>query len=411
MAEITRRKWMILLPVAALAVSVILVLALRREAPPVTFVKVAREGLNQTITSNGKVEPISPVVARAEFPTFVEKVMAAEGQPVRRGQIILTLDAADIRSQLAEARGNLLAAETDLRHANAGGAPEEMAQLQGDLRAAEVEVASLERTGKALKELVAKQAATEDELAQNQSALTKAQAHLQALQQRKEALAQNATVNVESSGLRAGQAREQVQSLEEKVNSAVIRSTVDGTLYSLPVRAGDYVKIGDQLAELADLRHVQVRAYVDEPDLGWLEPNEYVQVTWDAKPGLTWSGRTEQTPKQVVPHGTRSVGEVLCSVDNSKLELLPNINVEVRIVVRERPNALVVPRETVHEEQGKHYVYVMGDGKVHRRDVTVGASSASKYEVLSGLAQGDQVALQGDLQLQDGMDIRAVGAN
>jgi len=112
-----------------------------------------------------------------------------------------------------------------------------------------------------------------------------------------------------------------------------------------------------------------------------------------------------------VPHGTRSVGEVLCSVDNSKLELLPNINVEVRIIVRQRPSALVVPRETVREENGSHYVYVLGDDKIRRRDVTVGASSASKYEVLSGLTLGDQVALQSDLQLRDGMDVRAVEAN
>jgi HlyD family secretion protein len=411
MAENTKRKWMVLLPVAALAVSVILVLALRRGAPPVTFVKVARQNLNQTITSNGKVEPISANVARAEFPTFVEKVVATEGQTVRRGQLILTLDAADIRSQLAEARANLLAAETDLRNAHAGGPPEELALLQGDLQTAEVEVANLERTAKVLKELVAKQAATLDELAQNQSALTKAQAHLRALLERKEALAQSASVSVESSSLRASQAREQVQALEEKANSAVIRSPVDGTLYSLPVHGGDYVKTGDVLAEMAELRHVQVRAYVDEPDLGWLEPNEEVEVTWDAKPGLMWAGRTEQIPKQVVPHGTRSVGEVLCSVDNSKLELLPNINVEVRIIVRQRPNALVVPRETVHEENGSHYVYVLGDDKIHRRDVAVGASSASRYEILSGLMQGDHVALQGDMELRDGMDVRAVEAD
>jgi HlyD family secretion protein len=402
---------MILLPVAALAVSVILVLALRRGAPPVTFVKVEREQLNQTITSNGKVEPISPDVPHAEFPTFVEHVMAAEGQQVHRGQVILTLDASDIRSQLAEARANLLAAETDLRNAQAGGPPEEMAQLQGDLQTAQAEVANLERTEKQLKDLVAKQAATLDELAQNQSALTKAQAHLEALQQRKAALAQTATVNVQGSGLRISQIREQVQSLEEKVNSAVIRSPLDGILYSLPVHTGDYLKTGDVLAQMADLRHVQVRAYVDEPDLGWLEPNEPVEVTWDAKPGLTWSGRTEQIPKQVVPHGTRSVGEVLCSVDNTKLELLPNINVEVRIVVRQRPSALVIPREAVHEENGSHFVYALSDGKVYRRQVAVGASSASKYEIVSGLMLGDQVALQGDLQLRDGMEVRAVEAN
>ena len=177
------------------------------------------------------------------------------------------------------------------------------------------------------------------------------------------------------------------------------------------VRAGDYVKIGDVLAEMADLQHVRVRAYVDEPDLGWLEPNQNVEVTWDAKPGSTWTGQTEQIPKQVVPRGMRSVGEVLCSVDNSKLELLPNINVEVLIAVRQRAGALVIPRETVHEESGRRFVYALSDDKVHRRDISVGVGSASKYEVLSGLALGDQIAVPGDQQLKEGMEVRPVEAN
>ena len=124
-------------------------------------VEVMREDLNASITSNGMVEPISPFVARAEFPTFVDKVKATEGQAVRRGEVILTLDAADIRAQLAQARADLLAAQNDLRNARAGGPPEQVAQRKGDLAAAHVQVANLERNEKALEDLVAKQAATQ----------------------------------------------------------------------------------------------------------------------------------------------------------------------------------------------------------------------------------------------------------
>ena len=91
--------------------------------------------------------------------------------------------------------------------------------------------------------------------------------------------------------------QEQVQSLEEKVRSATVIAPVNGTLYSLPVRAGDYVKVGDVLAEMADLKHVRVRAFVDEPDLGRLRPDQDVEVTWDAKPGRVWTGSTQQIPK------------------------------------------------------------------------------------------------------------------
>ncbi len=407
MAENSKKKRILFWIIAGLVVLVFVVIALRRQPPVVPIVNVTREDLSETITSNGKVEPIAPTIARAEFPAFVSTVMATEGQTVHRGQRILTLDAADMRAQLAQWRANLLKAQADLRNARAGGAPDELAQLRGDLRQAQVDVASLERTQKALEQLVAKQAATRDEVAQNQAALLKAQSRVQALQQRKEAMAQQATVNAQSASLQIGEAQDQVRSLEEKVRSAEVIAPMDGTLYSLPVRAGDYVKVGDVLAKMADLRHVRVRAFVDEPDLGWLAPNQDVQVKWDAQPGRTWTGLTEQIPKEVVPHGVRSVGEVLCSIDNSKLELLPNVNVDVTILVRERHAVLVVPRGAVREDGGDRYVFVVEGDTVHRRSISLGVASASKYEVLSGLALNDRVVIPRDQNLRDGMEVRA----
>jgi len=410
MAQNNNRKWIALALAVALAVIGIVLIAGRGQAPEVPIAKVSREDLASAITSNGKVEPISPFTARAQFPTFVSKVMATEGQPVRRGQIILILDDADTKSQLAQARGDLLAAQTALQNARAGGPPGEVAQLAGDLQKAQSQVANLERTQKALTELVAKQAATQDELAQNDAALAQARANLQALEQRIQALKQQAGVDAQSASLRLKQDQDQVLAFEARLRSATVTAMMDGTLYSLPVRTGDYVKVGDILAEMADLHQVRIRAFVDEPDLGWLAPGEDVKVNWDAMPSRTWSGKVEQVPKQVVARGTRSVGEVLCSVENDKVELLPNINVAVHIVVRQRPGVLVVPRDAVRYDNNQHYVFVFDGDKVHRRDITVGVASFDKYEVVSGLSQGDRIALPKDADLKDGMEIRAAEA-
>jgi HlyD family secretion protein len=411
MAQDSKRKWIVLVLAGGLALLVLVLLRGRSQGPIVSAVKVTREDLSATITSNGKVEPVSPAIARAAFPAFVDKVMAIEGQAVRRGQVVLTLDAADVRSQLAQVQASLLEAKTELQNARAGGPPDEVAQLQGDLRQAKVAVENLERTEQALEGLVAKQAATQDELAQNKAALSKALANLQTLEQKEKALAQRAAEDSERADLRVQQTTAQVHSLEEKVRSASVNAPTDGTLYSLPVRAGDYVKVGDVLAEMADLRNVRVRAFVDEPDLGWLEPNQEVQVIWDAKPGRTWIGRTEQVPKQVVPLGARSVGEVLCSMSNDKVELLPNINVEVRILVRGRHDAIVVPRAAVRYDKGQHYVFLLAGDKVRRQGVSVGVASPEKYEVLTGLVPGERVALPGDTELRDGMDVRVTEAD
>jgi HlyD family secretion protein len=408
MGQSNRKKLVVLALVAGLGLIMLVMLASRGQGPIVTVVQITREDLNAVVTSNGKVEPIAPTIARAEFPAFVVRVLATEGQNVHRGQEILELNSADIASQLAQARAALLAAETDLRNARAGGPPEQVAELQGDLQQAKIEVENLERTHKALVDLVAKQAATQDELAQNETDLTKAQAKLQSLQERKQALAEKANVSAESASLRVKQAHDQVRALQDKLRSATVVAPVDATLFSLPVRAGDYVQVGQELAQMADLRHVRVRAFVDEPDLGWLEAGQSVQVTWDAKPGQTWTGETRQIPKQIVPRQSRSVGEVLCSVDNAGLELLPNVNVEVKIMVRQRKDALVVPRAAVgYDKRGQHYVFVFDGEKVHRRNISVGIASSSNYEVLSGLQVDERVALPAGLTLRNGMDVRA----
>ena len=410
MPENNKPKWVVVSLAVALGIVLLIVLAERGPAPQVQIVSVTREDLAASITGNGKVEPISPTVARAEFPTFVADVKATEGQPVHKGQLILTLDSADVRAQLSQAGADLLAARTDLRNAHAGGPPDDVAQLQGDVQNAETKVANLERTQQALAQLVTKGAATQDEVAQNLAALATARANLQTFRQKKAALEQRASVNVESAGLRVKQQQDLVAALEEKVRSATVIAPVDGTLYSLPVHKGDFVRLGDVLAEMADLRHVRVRAFMDEPDLGALAQNQGVQVLWDAMPNRVWNGKVEQVPKQVVARGSRSVGEVLCSVDNDKVELLPNVNVEVRILVHEQRGVLVIPRGAVRYDQGEHFVLAYNGEAVHRRDIKVGVASADKYEVLSGLAQGDKVALPGDVDLRDGMKVRAAEA-
>lgn len=404
------RGWVLGGGAVVLAVVLFIGLAGRGGTPEVQVVKVSTDTLNAAIVSNGKVEPVNAYVVRAQIASFVSSVDATEGQPIHKRQRILTLDASDAQAQLASTRADLLTAQSDLRNARAGGVPAELAQIDGDLAKTQAQVASLEQTQQALQLLLTKQAATQAEVDKNALDLATARAALQTLQKRRDDLTHRAALDVERLTLRVDQDNALLHSLEEKVRSATIDSPVDGTLYSLSVRKGDYVTIGQEIADMADLHKVQVRAFVDEPDLGSLAANEEVHITWGAMPNRDWTGRTVQIPRQVVAHGNRSVGEVLCSVDNEKLELLPNVNVEVRISVRERKNVLAVSRAAVRADGTQRYVYRLENGRLHRVEISVGIASASKYEVLSGLSEGDRVAIPGETDLKDGMVVRAADA-
>jgi HlyD family secretion protein len=390
----------------------------RKPAAKISAVTPTRENLVSSISSNGKVEPITPYVMRAQLDTFVEKVLVREGQKVKQGQLLLQLNVKGVAAQLAEVRAKLLRVQDDLRAAKAGGKADEAAKVAGDLAKAEAQRDRLQQTHDSLTRLAAEQAATKEDLAVNQLALVSADAEVTRLLAVKQEFDRQARLDAERGELQVQQTLSEMAALEDKVNGGRIAAPVDGTLYSLPVRAGDYVKLGDLLAEMADLHKVRVRAFIDEPDLGALEANEPVIISWDALPNRSWEGKTEIIPKQVVPRGTRSVGELLCSVINDKLELLPNINVNVRINSRERMNVLAVPRGAVESEGGRRYVFVVkpnqlsvGKSTLEKREIKVGIADATSYEVMSGLQEGEMVALPGDTDLRDGMAVQVVNTN
>ena len=162
---------------------------------------------------------------------------------------------------------------------------------------------------------------------------------------------------------------------------------------------------GDLLAAIGDLHEVRVRAYIDEPELGQLKAGQTVIVTWDALPGRTWTGKTEILPRQVVALGTRNVGELVCTIANQGMELIPNTTVDVRIEINERADALVVPRGAVQIDGAHRYVYHLDGGRLQLRPVTY-SWAARQFEVLSGITEGDTLALPGDTPLRNNMAVR-----
>jgi len=242
--------------------------------------------------------------------------------------------------------------------------------------------------------------------------LAKVNADVAKLSAAKEEFTHQVGLDVSRYELAVQQAQSDVAALEEKVRQGRITAGVDGTLYSLPVKAGDYVKVGELLAEMADLHNVRVRAFIDEPEMGSLEVGLPVRITWDALPNRSWQGVTENVPKQVVARASRSVGELFCSVQNKDLELLPNTNVNVRINSRERSNVITVPRGAVQTEGGKRYVFVVKQGvglsKLEKREIAVGIADATSFEVISGLQVDEVVALPGDVDFKDGLIVKVV---
>jgi HlyD family secretion protein len=392
------------------AVLAIFVLAAIRQAPQIPATPVRVGNLESWITTNGVIEPVASQVARARTSTFVTHIAVSAGQAVKIGDLLIAIDVSPERAALAQEREALARAVNEQRIVESGDRAGEVAQVDGELRSADAEVRHLTAARAATARLVEKQAATRDELAQTDVALTRAEATRAALAHKADDLRRNASMDASAARLAVRRAEDAVRLATARVDAGEIRATLDGTVYALPIRVGERVEAGAVLAEVADLARLQVRAFVDESELASIRPDQPVAIAWNALPGTTWSGRTTRVPTTIVPRGNRRVGEVICTVEDAKRRLVPNLDVDVRILVASSAGALLVPRGAVHADARGHYVFVIQSDVARRRDVRIGASSTTTYAVAGGLTAGEIVALESGIPVSDGLRVRPVVA-
>ena len=369
--------------------------------------KASLEDLVNSLSTNGKVEPIDNFEAHALAPAMVKKILVKEGQWVKTGELLMQLDDADARAQQARALAQLKAAEADIHATQTGGTQEEVLTNQAELAKAQTERDAAQRNLQALQKLQQTGAASPAEVQDAQNRLARANSDLKLIQEK--STQRFSRPEVEKVQALVGEARASYNAAEDLLKNSDIRAPHDGRVYSIPIHQGEYAQQGELLLQMADLRNVRVRAFVDEPEIGRLAVNQPISVAWDALPGKSWSGKIIQVPYTVTTLGTRNVGQVVCAVDNSDGRLLPNINVTVAITVARDHNVLTVAREAIHMENSSRYVYVVQDGHLKRQDVDTSLTSLTRVEVTRGLHPGQIVAIGAlDSQpLRDGLPVKS----
>ena len=386
-----RRWWITALAILAAVVGLAAFVSRRDDAVLVRTAVVEQSTIRSLVSTNGKIEPVSNFEAHAPVSTSVRRVFVKEGDSVKKGDLLVVLDDADARAQAARAQTQLRAAQADLSAAERGGTQEEVLSLEAQLVKAGTDRDSAQRNLEALKKLEQQGAASAGEVREAENALARADAQLNFLRQKQtKRYSKSELARVDAQRTEAQATYDAAQDVLSKSN---VRAPFDGIVYSLPAKQGGFVAAGDILLQLADLRKVLVRAFVDEPDVGRLAPGDPIEITWDAVPGRVWRSAVTAIPSTVKLHGSRNVGETASIIDNKDLRLLPNINVGVTIVAAEHDNVLVVPREAVRMDDSKPYVLQVVGHQLKRRDVGTSLSNLTQVEVTRGLSAKDVIAI------------------
>ena len=407
----TSRKNAIFWALAASLLVILLAVGLRslfHEKVPVRVASPDYQDMTTVVSTNGKVEPVQDFVSHAPYPAVVKKVLVKQGDTVKAGTLLLALDSAGAAARVASARAALVGAQATAEAIRKGGTQEELTNLTGELDRARMSLQQAQKDLAALEQLQAKGAASTSEVTATRERVATAQSNLQTLEQRQNH--RYSSLDRSRAQAQVAESRAAIVDAQRGVTDANVRAPFAGTVYSLPVRQYDFVNAGEILAGVADLHHMQVRAYFDEPEIGKLALNQNVSITWEARPSKTWHGHVVQVPTTVINYGTRNVGECIIAVDDATGDLLPSTNVNVKVVTQEKPHVLAIPREGLRTQGAHDYVFRIVDDKLVRTPVKVGALNLTLVEILDGLKPGDVIALNSttSADLQAGLSVKAV---
>ena len=382
---------------------------LLRDKVEVKVASASYQDLAASVSTNGKVEPIQGYEAHAPMASIVKGVYVSEGDHVAKGELLVRLDDSDATARVAAARSNLVGAQSTEQNLQHGGSQEENLALSADIARAHTDLEQAQKALATVQQLQQRGSASNAEVAAAAQRQQSAQAALQTLEQRR--TGRYGSIDHARTAAQIAEARAALGAAANSVNASNVRAPFSGTVYSLPVQQYDFVPAGETLLNVADLNHIQVLGYFDEPEIGKLAIGQSVKIVWDAKPGSVWHGHITHTPSTVIAYGTtRSVGECIITVDDAHGDLLPNTNVTVTVTTLQKTHVLTVPREALRTSGADNYVYKVVNGHLVRTPVQVGALNLTNIEIISGLSEKDVVALNSPagLDLSNGLEVKSV---
>lgn len=199
----------------------------------------------------------------------------------------------------------------------------------------------------------------------------------------------------------AGQAaRASVAALRARLDQTTVRAGISGVILKREVEPGDLATPGKELMQLGDPASARVTATVDERDIPRVQVGQEVLMSTDAMPGKVIKGRVSE----ITPGGdpTQRAFRVYIALDQAA-SLPFGLTLEVNVVASRHDKALLVPAGVVADG----HAFVVEDGRAVKRAVSTGIEGTEKVEVLSGLAEGDEVVVDPPEGLEDGDRVRS----
>jgi HlyD family secretion protein len=292
---------------------------------------LSRGQASSTLMLSGNIETHESILSFQSVQSRIVELPFDEGQWIRKGTIVARVEDADYRQQVAMARAAVGVQERQLAAAG-----QSVEAARKTLLADQADVSYKETNYARIRDLAARGFAAADARDLAEAALKQSRAALE----RDRALEQVAERNTELARAAVHSASESLKLAEIEAEYTTLRAPFDGVILVRHAELGEVTVPGTPVITLADIDHVWLRAYVNEPDVGRVRLGQDAVVTADNYPGRHYHGRVsfiaekaEFTPKSVETHAERVtlVYRVRIDVDNPQHELVPGIPADAQL--------------------------------------------------------------------------------
>jgi HlyD family secretion protein len=374
------------IPVLIFAGIVVAAFAFRSQKPVVEVAAAAKAeagGAQTLLNASGYVTPRRRATIAAKITGRVTGVFFDEGTRVAEGQLLATLDDSDVKRVLDSARADRNSAQAAI------------ADYEVQLKNAQIQLHRAEQLQNAG--------------VQTQEALDNATMAVDSLKA-KIALAKQ---QVAGSDARIGEA-------QQAVNNCTIRAPFAGIVVSKDAQVGEMVSpisagggfTRTGIATIVDMNSNEIEVDVNESYIARVIPNQPVTATLDAYPDWQIPSKV----RTVIPTADRQKATVKVRISFLKLDpkILPDMGVKVAFLEEEKPAGkskdaakgptpvAYIPKSAVRSDSSASFVFLIRDGKVERRAVSLGTNRGTEVAVLAGVSPGDSLVVKGPESLHDG---------
>ncbi len=370
--------------------------------------KVERGPVEIDVTTTGEFRaPHSSTLVAPQVPGSLQIVnMLQTGVKVKAGDVVVEFDPSEQEYNYEQAESQLRQAEQDIIKAKADqqvtAAQDKVALLKAkfELRRAELEV----QRNELVSEIDAKK---------NNLALEEAQRRLKQIEDDVKSRAASGQAGIRVLEAKRGASQIAMQAAKQNIENMTLRAPLDGivsvkenrdstggfftTGMVLPeYRAGDLTFPGRPLAEVFDVGQMEVQAKISEGDRANVNPNQPVEVTVDARPGLTYSGKVKTVAglasRNMWSASSQKRFEASFQLDQPNADLRPGVSATLLIHGTKLQDVLYLPPQTLFEKDGKQYVYKKSGSTFTPQEIKVKFRTANRI-VVEGIEQGVEVAL------------------